>query len=567
MQASKSGWRLLALMAVIACAVALAFAPAVAQASDYPELTTSESYSGTVAVDESSVEGVSSGCDYLVFTPASTGLYTFTVEKVSGTGSLAVTIDDNDATEADELGYTPGAWADDEETACTSSVLVGGETYTIELYRYTTDELSYTLSVAEADVPVLTASSPHVARLDGNSGCGHETWVSFTPAASATYSFTLSAEAVDSFVWVVLSVIDETGKDIGVMYIPGGFSCSDVLEVELTAGETYYLRAVSLNDEVDIELSVGSGMITRLAGGNRYETMAAIVEAAYSGETCDVAVLATGANFADALAAASLAGALDAPIVLVKPGDPSAAIEVLQELGCGYAYVIGGTSAVAAADVAAIEAACGVETERISGDNRRETALAVAQAANAQMGASARSDTCIVATGAEFADALSASPYSYWAAAPIYLTKTDGAIDQVALDAIEEAGYSTVVIMGGASAVTAASEAAIRALGVEVVRLEGGNRYDTCAEMAAWSVAQGMSYDGAAVATGASFPDALAGATLCGRTGSVILLAKDNRTQAVDLLADASDVGGIYVLGGESAVSASLLSYLEETLG
>ena len=565
MQASKSERRFFVLMAVIVCAVALAFVPAVAQASDYLELTTSESYSGTIACDDDA--DWSSKDEYLVFTPATTGLYAFTIEKVSGTGSLAVTIDDNDATESDTLGYTPGAWADDEETACTSSVLVGGETYAIDLYSSTSDELSYTLSVAEADVPVLTASSPHVVSLDGDSGVGKETWVSFTPTASATYSFTLSAESTSSFVWVVLSVIDETGKDIGARYIPGGFSGSDVLEVELTAGETYYLRAVSLNGEVDIELSVESGMITRLAGENRYETMAAIVEAAYAGETCDVAVLATGANFADALAAASLAGALDAPIVLVRPGDPSAAIEVLQELGCGYAYVIGGTSAVSEVDVAAIEEACGVETERISGENRRETALAVAQAANAQMGASACSDTCIVATGAEFADALSASPYSYWAAAPIYLTKTDGAIDQDALDAIEEAGYSTVVIMGGTSAVTAASEAAIRALGVEVVRLEGGNRYDTCAAMAAWSVTQGMSYDGAAVATGASFPDALAGATLCGRAGSVILLAKDGRTQAVDLLADASGVGGIYVLGGESAVSASLCSYLEETLG
>ena len=305
--------------------------------------------------------------------------------------------------------------------------------------------------------------------------------------------------------------------------------------------------------------------VTRLAGSNRYSTMAAIVEEAYAGQTCDYAVLATGANFADALAAASLAGALDAPVVLVKPGDPSAAIEVLQGLGCEYAYVVGGTSAVSASDVEAIEEACGVETERVAGSNRRETALEVAEAANGL--AAERSDTCIVATGAEFADALSASPYSYWAAAPIYLAKTDGTLDSATLAAIEEAGYDTVVVMGGTSAVTAGAEAALESLGVDVVRLSGSNRYDTCTAMAQWSVAQGMTYDGAAVATGAAFPDALAGATLCGRAGSVLLLAKDGRTQAIDLLADASGVDGVYILGGESAVSASLAALVEAALG
>ena len=306
--------------------------------------------------------------------------------------------------------------------------------------------------------------------------------------------------------------------------------------------------------------------VTRLAGSTRYSTMAAIVEEAYAGQICDYAVLATGANFADALSAASLAGALDAPIVLVKPGDPSAAIEVLQELGCTYAYVVGGTSAVSASDVEAIEEACGVRTQRLAGSNRRGTAREVAEAANGL--ASERSDTCIVATGKEFADALSASPYSYWAAAPIYLTRNDGTLDSATLAAIEEAGYDTVVVMGGTSAVTAKSEAALESLGVEVERLSGSNRYGTCVEMAQWSVAQGMSYDGAAVATGAAFPDALAGATLCGRAGSVMLLATDSRTAAIDLLAEnAEGVGEVYLLGGESAVSANLAALVEAALG
>ncbi|RGM14950.1 cell wall-binding repeat-containing protein [Bifidobacterium pseudocatenulatum] len=54
---------------------------------------------------------------------------------------------------------------------------------------------------------------------------------------------------------------------------------------------------------------------TRIAGNTRYETMSQIVEQAFP-TSSEYAVLAAGSNFPDALAASSLAGAYNAPIIL-----------------------------------------------------------------------------------------------------------------------------------------------------------------------------------------------------------------------------------------------------------
>ena len=54
----------------------------------------------------------------------------------------------------------------------------------------------------------------------------------------------------------------------------------------------------------------------RLGGSTRYDTMSAIVERAFP-EASPYAVLVSGADFPDALSAASLAGAYGCPIVTV----------------------------------------------------------------------------------------------------------------------------------------------------------------------------------------------------------------------------------------------------------
>ena len=327
---------------------------------------------------------------------------------------------------------------------------------------------------------------------------------------------------------------------------------------EMTQVDTFTIYRTEEDEEEETEF-------VELSGDDRYETMSAIAAEAYGEETCEYAVLATGSSYADALAASALAGALNAPIVLVKDSDPSEAIETLEELEVSYLYVVGGTSAISTDTVSEIQFATGAAVKRLSGSNRYATALKIAKEVQKLSDEEEISDICIIATGSNFADALSASAYAYYADAPIYLVRSDDGISEEVLASIEEGGYTNIIVMGGTAAVSEEAYAQLEEIeGVTVSRMNGENRYETSAMIAEWSVEQGMSYDCAVIATGTNYPDALAGAALAGRNGAVILLASDEKTDAVDLLADSTEeIQTIYFLGGTSAISTALRDYVK----
>ena len=88
---------------------------------------------------------------------------------------------------------------------------------------------------------------------------------------------------------------------------------------------------------------------TRLAGANRFDTMEKVLQEAYEDGSCTSLVVASGMDYADALTGASLAGALECPIVLTSdvrllPYTKNE-IERLAAPGCKV-YVLDGTAAV-----------------------------------------------------------------------------------------------------------------------------------------------------------------------------------------------------------------------------
>ena len=303
--------------------------------------------------------------------------------------------------------------------------------------------------------------------------------------------------------------------------------------------------------------------VTSLYGSSRYETAADIVSNAFENST--YAVIADGSNFPDALAAASLAGALDAPILITSDSRIQDTIEELKSLGVTYVYIVGGTSSVSAGAISAIEAES-IEVKRIAGDTRQLTAVAVAEEVLSITG---EQDVCLVATGKTYADALAASPYAYWSASPIYLTKNDGSISDEVLASIKAAGYSQIIILGGTSSVTEATEEALSEI-ASVTRLGGDTRYETAAIIAAWSVEQGMSYNGLTVATGTNYPDALTASALCGKNGSVLLLSAATAEASAVLEkvidANAEDISDIYIVGGDSSVSEEIREMITDAI-
>lgn len=300
---------------------------------------------------------------------------------------------------------------------------------------------------------------------------------------------------------------------------------------------------------------------SRVYGETALDTMQKIVQVGWL--RSDVVVIATSEGYWDALAASSLAGAYSAPVMFTERDVLSAQTKAeIERLAASKAYIVGGPNAVSA-NVESQIAAMGLQTERLWGENAMGTAIAIANALG-----DAHSTTCIIATSAGYWDALCASPYSYASKSPIFLTNVDGELEGPTLDAIKAGGYTRAVIAGGNLAVMPSVEGQLAAIGVgEVKRCWGQNAYETAVDLANWEVSQGMGWTGVGIATGNGYWDALAGAALCGRNKSVLLLADEaNSSVAASRLHDVMyDVKSANVFGGPSAVSDGAYGNLQQS--
>ena len=315
---------------------------------------------------------------------------------------------------------------------------------------------------------------------------------------------------------------------------------------------------------------------TPLEGVNRYATAIAISKATFpSGITHTVegrktVVVATGANWPDALGGASLAGAYGGPILLTAPSAlPSSVASEVVRLGATRVAVLGSDKAVSESVRAALDALPGVETTRIAGADRYATARAVAAETVRVLRLSGTYDgTAFVATGANFPDALAASPLAAANGWPIYLARPTG-IDDATLGAMESAGVTDLLVLGSDSAVSKAVYSRLDA-DFDVARLEGANRYATARRIAEYGVASaGLSWRSVAIATGQNFPDALSGGVLQSRDGGVLLLTPSNviapECQAV-LTANKAAIREVRYLGSDLALSAAVRRSVEAAL-
>ncbi len=242
-------------------------------------------------------------------------------------------------------------------------------------------------------------------------------------------------------------------------------------------------------------------------------------------------VIATGHNWPDALGGSSLAGVLDAPILLTDPRKlPDAVRDEITRLKCTDAIILGGEGAVGPAVESALKSLLGQENvERIAGRNRYETAERIARRViSLQEGA--YDGRAFVATGGDFPDALAAAPLAAARGWPLYLAAPGTGLSAATRTAMD--GVDRVVILGGTSAVSEATQRSLEGgLGAaSVARVAGGNRYQTAARVAAFGVEEaGLAWERVGIATGTNYPDALAGGVLQGSVGSVMVLTRPDR--------------------------------------
>ena len=328
------------------------------------------------------------------------------------------------------------------------------------------------------------------------------------------------------------------------------FAASAIAVATLAAGVS--VPAAYADEGSSASAGTAVPLVTRVYGNTRYDTMAALVGRGGWSKGGTV-VVASGANWPDALAATGYAGTLDAPIVLTEPGVLSSqAAAQLKALAPKRIVVAGGSAAVSARVVNQLKGYAS-RVDRVYGDTRVDTANAM------YVDGDGWGKTIVLATAGGYVDALSMGSYAYRAKAPVMLV--DGGL-KIGQEAILKSGrFDTVLIAGGVNAVSqAVSDRAKTLTGVEPTRLGGDTRYETSARIADWTLSNGLKMQDAVFASGSNFPDALAAGPLAGRTGSPVLLVDQSNGSAQEVVRDhKSGVSQVWVAGGPAAVPDSVV--------
>ena len=298
------------------------------------------------------------------------------------------------------------------------------------------------------------------------------------------------------------------------------------------------------------------------AGVNRYDTSAKLAEAKATvlGGAASNVVLATGADFPDALAGNYLAGQQKGVILLTptSTSDTSYAtytVPALTALKAKTITILGGVNAVGS-DVQADLTSKGYTVSRIGGATRYDTAQMVDTQAGLTPGnGSTGGVTGILATGVKFPDALSAGPLAYKQHFPIVLTDgSQATLSPQAVQTIATDKITHLIVMGGDAAIP---PAAVTAAGGTVDKqFKGVDRTDTAAQLLDYEIATyGFPSNKVFLASGLTFPDALSSGPLGGDPEGIVLTEPDLSlgtfsTAELTKLAP----GTIDVLGGNVAV-------------
>lgn len=303
--------------------------------------------------------------------------------------------------------------------------------------------------------------------------------------------------------------------------------------------------------EANVELQSGTNVVARISGEDRFLTAVEVSVNLFrdNGDTTDgrqqagAVVLTRSDDFADGLAGVPLAAVNTAPLLLTETADlgvaTQAEIDRVLPSG-GTVYVLGGFGAVSE-DVENGLVADGYTVVRLSGEDRYETAVAIAVAVNddGDPDTDDSPEAIFVTTGMNFADALSAGPATtlfgdvnaagvHLRAGVVMLTNGDElpAATRAYLD--EFAPTANIVYGVGGPAASATEDV------VGQVALVGDDRYATATAVAELFLTNGFAGSEAtaltsvSVASGQNFPDALSGGAASAMFAEPMLLTRAN---------------------------------------
>lgn len=284
-------------------------------------------------------------------------------------------------------------------------------------------------------------------------------------------------------------------------------------------------------------------IVSRIYGKDRIDTSIQIAKSYI--KTSEFAILANQNNFPDSLSATVLSKKYNAPILLTdaKKSDKSL-IQEIKRLQTKYFVKIGGEKSISN-EVAKQLLPEKSKVKSYKGADRYAT--------NAEIIKEFKdADTCIIASGENFADSLSIGAFATKNGYPIVLVQKDK-INDVTKQALKDSKIKKCYIVGGENSVSKSLE---KELPQVIERIAGNDRYETSLKIADkfYKDAQG-----AYLASGEVFADSLAINPIAARFDvPLILTPKDKLPQKTQEYLDNSKIVQIAIIGGEKTVSKQI---------
>lgn len=287
----------------------------------------------------------------------------------------------------------------------------------------------------------------------------------------------------------------------------------------------------------NIAVNIKDTLADRISGKTRYETSFKIAETfkkELGVKQFDNVIVASGKNFADALAGSYLANVKKAPIIMTNGKNAQDVKDYIKNnlKSGGTVYILGGTAAVPEG------VGCGLKeykVKRLSGSTRYETNLEILKEARVTK------QDILVCTGKNFADSLSGSA----AKRPILLVS--GSLSEKQKAYLSSLSGNKYYILGGEAAVSKGIETAIKKYGT-VRRIGGATRFETSVMIAETFF---KTPESLVLAYSNNFPDGLCGGPLAMSKNAPLILTRTGKIQAAKDYAEAKKIHKGAVLGGD----------------
>jgi N-acetylmuramoyl-L-alanine amidase len=251
--------------------------------------------------------------------------------------------------------------------------------------------------------------------------------------------------------------------------------------------------------------------VERLAGQDRVDTALSISQKGWT--SSQTVILCEYSDFPDSIASTPFAVSQNAPILLTQGDtiDPRI-INELQRLNPQKVILLGGSGVLKPSIEKELDQ-LNLRWERIGGADRYETSILLAK--------KVPSDSLILANGDDFPDALSAASFAGIRKIPIILTSKT--LPDSVLKYLSEIQPEHLIVIGGEGVIP--SENLSKNNIKFESRLGGQDRYETNAKVISF-VQDTYKTDDLFVASGITFPDAVAGTVLAAKYKAPLLLAE-----------------------------------------